>query len=368
MRFTVSQSAFAKALAVVSKGIATHSTLPVLSGVLMRADNGTLEMQTSDLDTSIRHKIPANVEEPGETVISGRVLGSIVKNLADASITFDGGQGTIHLTCQNSSFHLNTLSADEFPNFPEVAMERHVDLPRDVLSSMVDKVYKVVSKDPSHPALAGVLLNVEENLVRLVASDGYRAAMCDTQVATPDLTGMFEMIVPGNAFHDALTLPSDSESVTIGDTANQAIFVFGNTTYVTRRIEAQFPNWRGLLPKDVLTSVTVKVADLAGALRRVSSIAAQGLRIKIEVDPPQAQTTLSSSSPDQGDAREVMQVEAQGEPNTIFVNYRYFGDGIAAADQTGDITLELQQAGRPGVFKAYGKINYLYILMPLRGM
>ena len=93
MRFTVSQSSLAKALSVVSKGIATHSTIPVLGGILMRAVNGTLEMQATVLDTSIRHKIAANVEEEGETVISGKMLSGIVKNLSDASVTFDGGEG-----------------------------------------------------------------------------------------------------------------------------------------------------------------------------------------------------------------------------------------------------------------------------------
>ncbi|WP_293818521.1 DNA polymerase III subunit beta [uncultured Parolsenella sp.] len=366
MRFTVSQSSLAKALSVVSKGIATHSTIPVLGGILMRASNGTLEMQASDLDTSIRHKIAANVEEEGETVISGRMLNNIVKNLADAAVTFDGGEGTIHLTCEKSSFHLNTLNASEFPSFPEVAMERSVELPCDALSEMVDKVYKVTSRDTSRPILAGVLLNVEENLVRLVATDSYRLVVCDTNVETSKLDGMFEMIIPGTAFHDVLSLPSDAESIIIGATSNQVVFVFGNTTYVSRRIEGTFPNYKQLLPSTCLTSVKTKVSALAGALRRVSSIATSNSSVRFDADVDGGAITLSSTSPDQGDAREVVPVDVEGQPNSICMNYRYVGDCVGALSPESEVTLELQESMRPGVFKSYGKINYLYLLMPVR--
>lgn len=366
MRFTVSQSSLAKALSVVSKGIATHSTIPVLGGILMRAANGTLEMQATDLDTSIRHKIAANVEEEGETVISGRMLSNIVKNLADAAVTFDGGEGTVHVSCDKSSFHLNTLNASEFPSFPEVAMERSVELPCTELAEMVGKVYKVTSRDASRPILAGILLNVEQNLVRLVATDSYRLVVCDTNVTTPEMTEPFEMIIPGIVFHDVLSLPSDSDTIIIGATANQVAFVFGNTTYVSRRIEGNFPNYRQLLPSSWLSSVKLRVEDLSGALRRVSSIATSNSSVRFDVDVDGQVITLSSTSPDQGDARETIPVEVEGSSNSICMNYRYVGDCVGALDAASEVTLELQESMRPGVFKSYGKINYLYLLMPVR--
>ena len=90
MKFTVSQSSLMKALTVVAKGMGANSTLPILSGIYVRAAEGTLEFQTNNLTISIRHLIPANVEEPGEAVVSGKVLTNIVKNLSDAAVTFEG--------------------------------------------------------------------------------------------------------------------------------------------------------------------------------------------------------------------------------------------------------------------------------------
>ncbi len=202
--------------------------------------------------------------------------------------------------------------------------------------------------------------------MRLVATDSYRLAVCDTNVETSSLEDTFEMIIPGAAFHDVLSLPSDSPSIIIGSTTNQVIFVSGNTTYVSRRIEGNFPNYKQLLPASCLTSVKMKVADLSGALRRVSSIATSNSSVRFEIDVDASVATLSSTSPDQGDAREVINIDAEGQNNSIRMNYRHVGDCVSALDQAGEVTLELQESMRPGVFKSYSKINYLYLLMPTR--
>lgn len=366
MRFTVSQSSLAQALSVVQKGLATHSTIPVLAGILIHATEGTLELQTSDLDTSVRHKIAANVEEEGSTVISGRMLANIIKNLADAPVTFDDGDGSVSISCEKSSFHLNTLNPQDFPSFPEIAMERSVELPSSTLADMVEKVYKVTSHDTARPILSGILLTVEQNLVRLVATDSYRLVVCDTNVDTPELTETFEAIVPGAVFHDVTSLPQISDTIIIGVSANQVIFVFGNTTYVSRRIEGTYPNYRQLLPSSCKTTLHIKVADLAGALRRVSSIALSNSSVRLDVESDNQQLTISSTAPDQGDAREIVPATVEGEDNSICMNYRYVGDCVSALDDDEDVTLELQESMKPGVFKSYARINYLYLLMPVR--
>ena len=181
MKFTVSQSSLATALAIVSKGL-NSSTLPILQGVYVRADEGALEFQTTDLNISVRHRIAANVEEPGAVVIPGRVLQNMVRNLPDAAVSFEEMDHVVVVSCGKATYRLNTLSANDFPEFPELAVSSQVELPRDVLQSMVDKVYKVTSKDKSRPLLQGILLTVEDNALRLVATDSYRLAVCDTNV------------------------------------------------------------------------------------------------------------------------------------------------------------------------------------------
>lgn len=365
MKFTVSQASLATALNIVSKGL-TSSTLPILSGVYVRAEEGTLEFQTTDLSISVRHRIAANVEEPGAVVIPGKILQNMVRNLPDAAVAFEDTDHTVVITCGKATFRLNTLSANDFPEFPQLAFDSQVELPREVLSAMVEKVYKVTSKDKSRPLLQGILLTVGDNSLRLVATDSYRLAVCDTSVETSSLEGSFEMIIPGVAFHDVLSLPSDSDAMVIGATPSQVVFAFGNTTYVARRIEGQFPNFKQLLPASCTTTVQVPLAEFAGALKRVSVIATGNPSIRFDVDADGQLVTMSAVSPEQGEVHEEINCEVAGETMAIGLNYHYVNDCIAAVAGKDTVTLELQDASRPGVFKSYDKINYLYLVMPVR--
>ena len=363
MKFTVSQSALAKALSVVSKGMATNSTLPLLSGVNIRAERGVLEFRTTNLTISIRHKIAANVEEPGETVVSGKILANIVKTLPDAAVSFSLEGRSLTISCEKSTFKLNTLDPADFPGFPEFALSESIELPCDELSRMVDRVYRVTSKDNTRPILSGILMTVEAGTIRLVATDSYRLALCEAQVEAP---GSFEMIVPGAAFHDVLTLPSDTGRILIGKTDSQVVFVFGNTTYVARKIEGNYPNYRQLLPSSSTTTVNVNVGTLSAALKRVSVISLSNPSIRFDIDAGAGTVRLTATSPDQGEATEVIPAEVDGRSMAIALNYHYVFDcvNVEAADH--DMTLELKESMQPGIFRSHSDVEYLYLLMPVR--
>lgn len=366
MKFTVSQTALARALAVVSKGIGSAATLPILGGIYVRAEAGSIEFQTTNTTISIRHAIAANVEEEGETVVSGKILGNVVKTLPDAAVAFESDGGYVGISCGASHFRLNTLDARDFPEFPAIEPEQSVELPSALLNSMVDKVYKVASKDTSRPILAGVLLTVKDNTIRLVATDSYRLAVCDTNTETSSADEPFEAIVPGGTFHEVLGLPSMTEQVVIGLAASQIVFSFGSTTYVSRRIEGNFPNFRQLLPATCDTSVKIDAGNLAQALRRVSVIAASNPSVRFDIDADGSLLKLSASSPDQGESTELIDVEVEGESMAIALNYHYVLDCVASSAQDKEVSLELLSSMQPAVFKSYGEINYLYLLMPVR--
>ena len=366
MKFTVSQSSLVKALSVVSKGIAATAAQPILAGVKLTASDGSIEFQSTNGNISIRHSVAADVEEEGATVVSGKVLSNVAKNLPDAAVTVEDDGTQTSLTCQRAHFRLNTLDPKDFPEFPSVEPERSIELPSELLSSMVDKVYKVTSKDTSRPILSGVLLTVENNTIRLVATDSYRLAVCDSNTETSESDEAFEAIVPGVTFHDVLSLPSMTERITIGITASQVVFSFGNTTYVSRRIEGNFPNFRQLLPTSQNSVVRLDAAELAQALRRVSVIAQSNPSVRFDADADGGVLRLSASSPDQGEASELLGVDVQGESMSIALNFHYVLDCVSVVSSDSDVSLELLSSMQPAIFKSYASINYLYLLMPVR--
>lgn len=366
MKFSVSQSSLERALAVVTKGMASNSTLPILSGIHIIARPGAIELQTTNLTISIRHSVAANVEEEGETVVAGKTLQAIVKTLSDAAVSFESRDHVVAIACEKSRFRLNTLDAADFPEFPAYTLERSIELPCALVGVMVDKVYKVTSKDTSRPILSGVLLTVHENTIRMVATDSYRLAVCDSNAETSGTDEPFTTIVAGSTLHDVLSLASDADSMMMGTNESQVVFSFGATTYVARRIEGTFPNYKQLLPASCGTSVTVDVETLSAALRRVSVIAQANSSVRFDIDVEGEIMKLSASSPDQGDSTETIPVRAEGESMSIALNYHYVFDCVNAATTDGQLTLELQNTMQPGIFKSYGQINYLYLLMPVR--
>lgn len=365
MKFTISQSALAKALSVVSKGMGQNSTLPILSGIYLCAHEGTVELQTNNLTISVRCLVAANVEEPGETVVSGKVLNNIVKTLGDSAVTFEGADRMLSLSCERSVFRLNTLSASDWSSFPEVSATSTIELPSALLSQMVDKVYKVTSKETSRPILQGILLTVEDNTIRLVATDSFRLAVCDSTVESGPGES-FRAILPGTVFHDVLSMASGVESIQIGITDSQVVFSFGNTTFVSRRIEGNFPDYKQLLPPTCATAVPLSVPEFSAALKRVSSVAQQNASVRFDIDADGAFVRLSSSSPDQGEAAEEIAAEVEGQSMAIALNYHYVFDCVNAVSDSKEMRLELQGPAQPGIFKVNGKVNYLYLLMPVR--
>ena len=366
MRFTVSRSALSDAVAIVLKGIATASTLPILSGVLVRAADGVLEFQTSNYTIAIRHRIAARVDEAGEMVIPCKMLSNICKTLPDAPVSFELEDRQVVMSCEKSSFRLNTLDVGDFPEFPTFALEHSVELPANVLTEVVGRVWRVTSSDKNRPVLNGVYMTVENNTVRLVATDSYRLAVCDTQVETSSLEGSFELNVPSAAFNDALTITGGQGTVLVGSTESQVVFVSGNTTYVSRRIEGNYPNYQALLPKTCATTLKIGIEALSSALKRVAVVAQTNSAVKFEVDADEGTLSLSAISSDQDAATESLDVEVEGASGIIAFNYHYIFDCLNVLPKEGDITLELQSYQQAGVFKSYDKINYLYLVMPVR--
>ena len=365
MKFTVSQSSLMKALTVVSKGMGGNSTLPVLSGVYLRAAEGTLELQTNNLSISIRHLVPANVEEEGAAVVSGKVLTNIVKTLPDAAITVEDEDRMVKISCVKSTFLLNTLKTSDWPEFPEIEPERTIELPSELLGRMVDKVYRVTSKETTRQYLQGIQLTVEDNTIRMVATDTIRLAVCDSS-AEAAAGEPFCAVIGGQVFHDVLAMPSMTDTIQIGTTESQVVFTFGNTTFVARRIEGNFPDYKQLLPPTCATAVGLDVAEFSSALKRVSVIALQNASVRFDIDADAGLMRLSARSPEQGESSETLPCEVEGQSLSIALNYHYVFDCVNAVSESRQMRLELQGSVQPGIFKCNGKVNYLYLLMPVR--
>ena len=160
-------------------------------------------------------------------------------------------------------------------------------------------------------------------------------------------------------------LASDSQPITVGLSENQILFEFGQTTFVTRRIEGKFPDYKQIIPKDSSTTVDISGEELSAAVKRVSLMALHNSPIKITINVADQTLSLSAATQDVGDASEDLMVKAEGNDVGIAFNHSFLMDGLSSANSE-TIRIEIKDAEKPGLIKSVEDEGFLYVLMPVR--
>ncbi len=364
MKFSINQSEFQNAIAVVLKGIATRSTLPILSGIYMEAHSDHLTMQATDLELSIQYTVPALVEEEGKSVFPGKLISDIVKNLPDAAVHVDAGEDSAIITCDTSSFSIKTLDAEDFPGFPHVDTQQRISIPFSQFSSMVKRVARVVSKDESRAILTGVLITLEGQTLKMVATDSYRLAITETTLDESAAEG-FQAVIAGSFLQELASLARTDNDISIALAENQIVVTYQDTVFINRRIEGNFPNYRQLLPDSYATRVKINLDHLVSGVKRTSILGQQSSPVKFSIDTGSQSIQLSAAAQDVGSAQETISCSGEGESVEIAFNYTYVLDGLGSV-ATDDVYLEVQSGLKPGIFKSGEGENFLYLVMPVR--
>ena len=364
MKFKIAKADLLDTLNIVTKGMSSRSTLPILSGILVETtDQGMLVFQTTDLEISIKHTVNANIEEPGKTVIPGKLFSDIVKNLPDAAIEVVSQQDTTQISCLDSSFTLSSLNPVDFPYFPQVDPSTTIVLPSQELASAIKKVGRAVSRDESRAILTGIYLSVKNGIITFAATDSYRLAVAEMSAGANNVTD-FEAIIPGKTFDDVSKLALSSESVSIGFSENQIIIQFGETIFISRRIEGTYPNYKQLIPTDHAVSIEMDTQVLISAIKRVSLLAQAHTPVSFQFSAENQSATISANTADVGGAQEVVSADIDGPSMEIAFNHQYLLDGLNMID--GTTIIELQSSLKPGIVKGSEESNFLYLAMPVR--
>jgi DNA polymerase-3 subunit beta len=352
------------ALSVVNRGLSSRSTLPILSSVLLSASGDSLTLQSTDLEVSVRHRMSVKVDDEGSCVIPGKLLLDIVRSLPEAAVTIDASnKDRAQITAEHASFEVRTLHAEDFPKFPEVQPDRAVDLPVETVAEAVKQVARSASRDETRPVLTGVLMVVDTGRLRMVATDSYRLAVREVSLDEP--IEDFEIVVPSKAVEEIPRLAAGQERFKLGIAENQVVFEAGETTYVSRRIEGKFPNYKQLVPSEAETTVKIDRGEFLESVKRVSLLAQQNAPLRVAIDPAEATMTLTASTPDVGDAQEALMVEAEGEKVEIAFNAAFLAEGLQAAQEE-TVAVEVTTPLKPGVLRSIGGEEFIYILMPVR--
>jgi DNA polymerase-3 subunit beta len=362
MKVTCSRDDLVAKLAIVSRAVSTRATVLVLSGILLRAENGELHLAATDMELSLRTSLDANVEGEGAVVVPGRLLMDLARLLPDDDVQIEHRteEGVVRVECGSASYRLHTYNVEDFPRLPDATAGGTFSIDREALLDTVARVSRSASRDESRPVLTGILARFEAGKLVMAATDSYRLSVKETPLEgeAPEL----EAIIPARALIEVSRVAQAADGLELGVHENQVVFVADGVTLTTRRIEGQFPNYRQLLPETFEHIVAVSRAELLDVVRRVAVMAQRNSPLRLRF--AEGELTISAQTQDVGEARESLPVEFSGEPLEIGFNPEFLREGIESVTSD-EIQLRLISPLRPGLIQAEGD-EFWYLIMPIR--
>jgi DNA polymerase III subunit beta len=365
MTVTCAKDELAHALGIVSRAVSTRTAVQVLLGVLLRAEAGRLHLAATDMELSLRASLTADVGSEGATAVPGRLLVDIVRLLppGEVALAYRPEEGVLAIESGSASYRLNTYSVDDFPRLPEVDAAQTFDVDRAALLDTVSRVARSSSRDESRPVLTGILVRFEGDKVVMAATDSYRLSVKETVLEEAPGREV-EAIVPARALGELARIGQATEAGTLdlGVQENQVVFGVDGVWLTARRIDGQFPNYKQLLPEAFEAEVVLPRQELLDMVRRVSLMAARRTPLRLRFEP--GELTISTQTPDVGEARESMPIEYSGDAMEIGFNGEFLRDGLeSVADE--HVRLKLISPLRPGLIVGEND-DFLYLIMPIR--
>ncbi|HEU0078907.1 MAG TPA: DNA polymerase III subunit beta, partial [Longimicrobiaceae bacterium] len=283
MRFTITRENLQQGLGAVAGSIPTRTTLPVLANILLEAEGDAVRLSGTDLDTAVSVRIPAEVAEPGAITAPAKKLQEIARELP-GSVEISTQGDTITIASGRSRFRLNGLPRDEFPAFPKVAFEETWRLTGRDLARLISHVSFAASTEETRPILNGVLWQLGEQEMRMVATNGHRLAKMTLPIDGEAHAAAGDLIVHPKALGQVQKLFGPEEAVEVARSENHLGFRTDSVQVFTRLIEGPYPNYEQVIPKDNDKELVVEKAPLTGAIRRMAIVASdQTHRIRLSL-------------------------------------------------------------------------------------
>lgn len=370
MKFTCNTKDISSAVGAASKVVNAHTTVPILSNVLLMADDGKISVRATDLELTLQHAFPAEISEAGSVTVPAKLFSSYLGNLQAGLLELTGTPTRASVKCERSNYDFHALPPEEYPPLPSAQRGQQFAIGAKRFREGVNATIFAASGEEARGAvLMGTLLEIEGDAFTMVATDGYRLAKFSTSLEQ-GISGSEKYIVPSRALAEAARNVGNAELVTLtalGPQSNQLMFAAGDVSIVVRLVDGQYPNYGQVIPAKFDRSMTVSTPNLIAGLRRAELVAGdRASMVKLAISN---QTLIVTASSDvSGNAYEELEIEQQGEDLTIAFNARYLVEILNHIDSPQTVVEFLgplsPAAIRPAV--PIEGAQQLYVLMPLR--
>lgn len=380
MKFSCTRENLIQALAAVSHIATKNVNLPILNNVLIKVEDRSIQLATTNLEIAVTVQVRGKVDEAGEVTLPSRLLADFVGLLPNERVDLSGDGDTVAVSSGNFKTKVKGLPASEFPLIPKVSRDTAFRVLAADFRRAVSRVIFAVSPNESRPEISGVLLRFSPDgpnggLI-LAATDSYRLA--EARVALHEggkPAGERSVIVPARTLAEVQRIlgsmketPDSPATLEIDLSDTQILFVYDSVEVVSRTIEGTYPEYRAIVPDKARTVATLPREALVKAVKAAALFSRTGLYDVHFAFEPGANTLVLSATDSQVGEQEASLTPSAltGDQNRITLNFRYLLDGLNAMDAS-EVKLQVIDANAPCLATPHGPIaDYLYLVMPIK--
>ena len=368
MKFTCAKNELKDALQVANRAVAVKPQTPILSGVYLRAEGSTLEMQANNFSIGIITKIAANTEESGEVVILGGKLQEIVAKLPGetVTITHTPGESAVYIQSGASNFSLLAMNGEDFPKVKSQEVISSFKIRPNALKKLINRtVFSSAANDDSRPIFTGCYFEINGENITVAATNTHRIAVQKDKIAEP--IELLSFIVPSVTLRDLVRMldASSDNLVTVDYSGKYIAFTFDNIFMTSRLIEGQFPPYEKVVPASCDMHVKIKIAEMREAVSRIALISKENEYNTIRFIFTQNGVDMSSTSPEFGNASEHVSATLEGADIDISFNVKYIADVLSVLEGE-SCRIGLNKPLFPIDIREEDNDDYIYIVTPVR--
>ncbi|AFV87858.1 DNA polymerase III, beta chain [Acidipropionibacterium acidipropionici ATCC 4875] len=383
MKIRLERDVMADAVAWVARTLPNRPAVPILAGLLVRAEGSTVVLSGSDNETTGQITLPAQVDEEGESLVSGKLLADIARSLPAKPVEITADPARMELVCGSARFTLQGLPVEEYPAMPEMPAATGT-VAAEIFARAVAQVVVAAGRDELLPVFTGVRVEIEGDTLSLLATDRYRMALKEItwNPAATDLEAT--ALVPAKVLNETARSMTSGEEVTVNlssGASGDGLVGFegtgssGSRRMTTRLLDGEFPKVRHLMDIKATRSVRVRTDELMAAVRRVALVAERNTSLRMSIN--EDDIALSAATGDQAQASEAIQAtvvdHVDGDPTITAAGFNphYLTDALGALD-TPYVDFAFTAPGKPclvtGVNDLEGEseTDYKHVIMLMR--
>jgi DNA polymerase III subunit beta len=373
MELIIGRSVLLSGLNLAQGIVERRNTVPILGNVLIEAGDSSLSLAATDMEVGMRTRMACACGHPGAVTLNAHKLFEIVRETEADEVSLRSMENDwVEIRCGRARFKMMSLDPRSFPAMPSpgekpaTGTRAELSIGAKVLTTMIDKTIFAVSPDETRYNLSGVYVESSApDTVRMAATDGHRLSMIDRPA--PGFTMQGGAILPRKGLNELRRLLEGGVEgeVRLSIEAQLAWLIQGNTEISMRRVEGEFPDYRGVIPKDSKYQISVGRDPLLAAIKRAAIFSSEryhGIRLALA----SGSLTVSSASPELGEASETVDVDFAGDEFSVGFNAAYLLQAVTAVPAQGEVVLGLSDEVSPGVLTTPTDSAFLYVVMPMR--